>query len=1173
MKNAGFYLPALQQGVVVFDGGMGTQIQARDLTADDYGGGALEGAVDYLSLTRPDVIEEIHRSYLDAGAQAVETNSFQATAMRLEEWRRPDGGNLAEFVTDINVAAAANARRACDDYEAADGIPRFVIGSIGPTGMLPGTDDPKLSGITFDELAEQIRTQAKGLMTGGADVLLIETQQDILETRAAIYGIRLAFEDMGTSVPIQAQVALDQTGRMLLGTDVGAVVTILEGMGVDVIGTNCSVGPEHLREPVAYMCAHSTKPISVVPNAGLPRNVGGVAHYDLDPDGMAKQIAAMVADFGPNVVGGCCGSTPDHIRAIVDALKDVTPHKRPVVPNTPRIASAMRTVDIGQEPRPTIVGERVNTQGSRKIKEMILADDYTGALSVAREQVEFGAHVLDVCVALTERVDEADQIAILTKKLAMGVEAPLMIDSTEADAVEAALAAYPGRAIVNSINMENGRVKIDQVVPIIKKHGAAVVALTIDDVIGMAKTGEEKLGIATKIHDIVCGEYGLDPGSLIFDALTFTLATGEEEYRFSGAATIEGIRLIKQHLPGVFTSLGVSNVSFGLGSAARATLNSVFLTRAVDAGLDLAMINPTHIRPMGEIPADEVEMADDLFFGRREDALARLIQKYEGVEAQEAPDPTARFKDMPPDEVIFERILHRVPEGVQTDIDASLDQRGGRTNDPAIELLNTVLLPAMKEVGDRFGRGELILPYVLQSAEVMKKSVAYLEQFLDQVEGYTKGTVVLATVYGDVHDIGKNLVGTILKNNGYTVHDLGRQVPVTAIIDAAEEHNADVIGVSALLVSTSKQMPLLVQELAARGRDYPVLIGGAAINKQFGWRTLMLENGDPYGPGVFYCKDAFDGLDTVDRLQDPDDRPVFVQERLDQARDAATKATEVASRPRPTAEPVVIDEAPVPEPPFWGPRRVEDFDLDEMFARMDERSLYKMSWGGRGQDDAEYERIVRDEFLPRRTAMEKSSIADGWIVPRGTYGYFPANRDGNDVVVFDPDTGEETARFDFPRQDEGRLLCLADYLRPIESGVRDVIALQAVTVGQEATEYLDRLQAEEEYTEAYFAHGLAVEAAEGMADLVHARIKRELGLGSDQGRRYSWGYPACPDVEQHADVLRLLAPFPHEMGMDLTSAFQLTPEQSTAAIIMHHPQATYFSARRRNRLPEDAPTG
>ncbi len=1170
MKNAGLYLPALREGVVVFDGGLGTQIQARDLTADDYGGGALEGAVDYLSITRPDVLEEIHRSYLEAGSQAVETNSFQATAIRLEEWQRPDGGNLAEFVTEINVAAAGVARKACDEFEAADGIPRFVIGSIGPTGMLPGTDDPKLSGITFDELANQIRTQAKGLMQGGADVLLIETQQDILETRAAIHGIRLAFDDMGTSVPIQAQVALDQTGRMLLGTDVGAVVTILEAMGVDVIGTNCSVGPEHLREPVSYMCSHSAKPISVVPNAGLPRNVGGVAHYDLGPDDMAKQIAAMVRDFGPNVVGGCCGSTPDHIRAIVAALKDVTPHKHPATDSAPRVASAMRGVDLGQEPRPTIVGERVNTQGSRKIKEMILADDYDGVLAVAREQVEFGAHVLDVCVALTERTDEAEQLGILTKKLAMGVEAPLMIDSTEADAVEAALSAYPGRAIVNSINMENGRVKIDQVVPIVKKHGAAVVALTIDDEIGMAKTPEAKLGVARKIHDIVVGEYGLPPESLIFDALTFTLATGEDEYRESGKATIEGIRLIKENLPGVYTSLGVSNVSFGLAPPARATLNSVFLARAVEAGLDLAMINPTHNRPLGEIPADEIELADDLIFARRDDALPRFIAKYEGVEEQEAPDPAARFEGLPPDEIIFERILHRVPEGVEADIDDALDQRGGRTNDPAIAVLNEVLLPAMKEVGDRFGRGELILPYVLQSAEVMKKSVAHIEQFLDQVEGYTKGTVIMATVYGDVHDIGKNLVGTILKNNGYTVHDLGRQVPVTAIIDAAEEHNADVIGVSALLVSTSKQMPLLVQELAARGMDYPVLIGGAAINRQFGRRTLFLEDGEPYAGGVFYCKDAFDGLAAVDRLQDPDDRPVFRQEQLDEARESEEKVTEAKARPRPAAEPVVLEDAPVPEPPFWGAVRVTDFDLDEMFARMDEKSLYKMSWGGRGQDDAEFQRIVREEFEPRRRDMEKRSIADGWIVPRATYGYFPAGRDGDAVVIFDPGTGDEAARFEFPRQDEGRLLCLADYLRPVDGGVRDVIALQAVTVGQEATEYLDRLQAEEEYTEAYFAHGLAVEAAEGMADLVHARIKRELGLGTDQGRRYSWGYPACPDIEQHVDVLRLLAPHPEEMGMGLTSAFQLTPEQSTAAIIMHHPQATYFSARRRNRLPESA---
>jgi len=1171
VKNSDLYLPALRDGIVIFDGGMGTQIQARDLTAADYGGGALEGAVDHLSLTRPDVIEEIHRSYLDAGAQAVETNSFQATAMRLAEWRRPDGGTLAEYVTDINRAAAATARRACDDYQAADGRPRFVAGSIGPTGMLPGTDDPKLSGITFDELAEEIRVQARGLMEGGADLLLIETQQDILETRAAIHGCRLAFGDIGRGVPIQAQVALDQTGRMLLGTDIGAVLTILSGMGADVVGTNCSVGPEHLREPVGYLCGHSRLPVSVIPNAGLPRNVGGVAHYDLDPDGMAKQISAMVADFGPNVVGGCCGSTPDHIRAIVEALKDVTPHARPTPTNTPRVASAMRAVDIGQEPRPTIVGERVNTQGSRKVKEMILADDYDGALAVAREQVTFGAHVLDVCLALTERTDEAQQMAILAKKLAMGVEAPLMIDSTEADAVEAALASYPGRAIVNSINMENGRKRIESIVPIVKKHGAAVVALTIDDEIGMAKTGEQKLQIARKIHDIVVGEYGLPPESLIFDALTFTLATGEEEYRHSGAATIEGIRLIKENLPGVWTSLGVSNVSFGLSPPARATLNSVFLARAVDAGLDLAMINPSHIRPLGEIPADEIVLSDDLIFARTDDALPRFITKYEGAEALEAPDPAARFEGMNPDERIFERILHRVPEGAEDDVDAALDARGARANDEAIEVLNTVLLPAMKEVGDRFGRGELILPYVLQSAEVMKKSVSHLEGYLDQVEGYTKGTVVLATVYGDVHDIGKNLVGTIMKNNGYTVHDLGRQVPVTTIIDASLEHGADAIGVSALLVSTSKQMPLLVQELAARGLDYPVLIGGAAINRQFGRRIMFMEDGEPYAPGVFYCKDAFDGLAAVDRLSDPADRILFAEERLTEAREASEKAAQAPSTPRPMAAPAVIDEAPVPVPPFWGVRRIEDADPVEIFARMDERSLYKMSWGGRGMSEEDFQRLLDDDFLPRRAAMEQASIADGWIVPRAVYGYFPAGRDGDAIVVFDPDTDDETARFDFPRQEEGRLLCLADYLRPVDSGVHDVLALQLVTMGQEATEHLDRLQAAEQYSEAFFAHGLAVEAADGLADLVHARIKRELGLGGDQGRRFSWGYPACPDIEQHRDVLRLLAPIPEQMGVDLTSACQLVPEQSTAALIIHHPQATYFSARRRNRLPDREP--
>ncbi|MDX6644800.1 MAG: 5-methyltetrahydrofolate--homocysteine methyltransferase [Miltoncostaeaceae bacterium] len=1168
MRNADAYLRALREGTVIFDGAMGTQIQAAGLTAADFGGGDLEGANDYLSLTRPELIEGIHRAYLEAGAQAVETNSFQATHIRLQEWRRPDGGTLGEVVLEINRAAAQIARRACDDYERADGRPRFVAGSIGPSGMLPGTDDPKLSAVGFDALAEEFRVQAGALMEGGVDLLLIETQQDILETRAAIHGCRLAFADLGRRVPIQAQVALDQTGRMLLGTDIGAVMVILQGMGADVIGANCSVGPEHLREPVGYLCERARVPIAVIPNAGLPRNVGGVAHYDLGPDAMASQLAALVADFGPNAIGGCCGSTPDHIRALVELLGRTTARHRPAPAREPMVASAMRSVALDQEPRPLIVGERVNTQGSRRVKELVLADDYDGVLAVAREQVDFGAHVLDVCMALTERADEPDQMAHIVKKLAMGVEAPLMIDSTEPDAVEAALATYPGRAIVNSINMENGRERIERVVPLVRRHGAAVVALTIDEA-GMAQTADEKLRVARKIHDIVVGEYGLAPEDLIFDALTFTLATGGDEYRHSAVETIEGIRKIKAELPGVYTSLGVSNVSFGLEPAARATINSVFLGHAVEAGLDLAMVNPAHIRPLAEIPADERTLAEDLIFDRRPDALARLISHFEGTENAPVRDASTRFDGLSADERIFQRILQRVPEGAEDDIDTALDERGARANDEAIAVLNGVLLPAMKEVGDRFGRGELILPYVLQSAEVMKRSVAHLEQYLDQVEGYTKGTVVLATVYGDVHDIGKNLVGTILKNNGYTVVDLGRQVPLNVIIDAAVEHGADAIGASALLVSTSRQMPLLVRELDARGHAFPVLFGGAAINRAFGRRTLFLEDGEPYGPGVFYCKDAFEGLGVVDQLRDPELAEALRATRLAEAVTARDRPPPTAQPDRPQAERVVLDRAAVPAAPFLGVRRVEGIDPAEMFARMDEKSLYRLSWGGKGVHGEEFERLVAEEFLPMRERLQREALADGWIVPRACYGYFPAASDGDDLVVFDPASGEERARFPFPRQPEGRRLCIADYFRPVADGERDVVAFQLVTVGREATAHLDRLQQEDRYTDAYFAHGLAVEAAEGLADLVHARIRAELGLGIDQGRRYSWGYPACPDLEQHELVLGLLAPEAEELGVELTAAWQFMPEQTTAAIVAHHPQATYFSARRGNRAAED----
>src|SRR5437773_1742394 len=661
---------------------------------------------------------------------------------------------------------------------------------------------------------------------------------------------------------------------MLLGTDIASAMTTLEALKVDVIGLNCSTGPEHMREPVRYLSEHATLPLSVIPNAGLPLNTGvGEAVYPLEPEPMATALSEFVKDFGVRIVGGCGGTTPAHLSAVVTAVRAAEAEAKPGHPShVPRVSSAMRAITLHQDPPPLLVGERVNSQGSRKVKRLLLADDYEGILEVARDQVDSGAHVLDVCVALTERADEAEQMSKVVKLLSMSVETPLVIDSTEANVIEAALEHIPGRGIVNSINMENGRKRIDAVVPLVKKHGAAVIALTTDE-IGMAKTRERKLEIAKKIYDIVVGEYGLSPEDIIYDALTFTLATGDAEWIESGKETIEGIRLIKRELPGVSTILGVSNVSFGLTPDARGVLNSVFLHHCVQAGLDAAIVNPAHIRPYAEISSQERELADDLVFNKRPEALQRFIEYFastgEAASAAqvEKEDPTA---GMTAEQKIHWMILHRKKEGIEEQLDAA-----GVRKDP-VRVLNDVLLPAMKEVGDKFGAGELILPFVLQSAEVMKKAVRHLEQFLAKAEGFTKGKVVLPTVYGDVHDIGKSLVNTILSNNGFTVFDLGKQVPANVIIDKAVEVKADAIGLSALLVSTSKQMPLIVNELARRKLDFPVLIGGAAINRKFGRRILFTESGQPYEPGVFYCKDAFEGLDAVQKLTDPNERGDFV---------------------------------------------------------------------------------------------------------------------------------------------------------------------------------------------------------------------------------------------------------------------------------------------------------
>ncbi len=1165
------FLDAIEDHIVIFDGAMGTSIQQYNLTAEDFGGGILDGCNDHLVLTRPDVIEAIHASFLAAGAEAVETDTFRGNRLTLSEY------GIGDKVLELNRAAARIARKVCDRFEQETGIPRFVAGSIGPSGKLPSGNDPDLSNITFDELTDIFYEQAQGLVEGGADLLLIETSQDILEVKAAVVGINHYFADSGQRIPLQVQVTLDVSGRMLFGTEVDSALATLEALPIDVIGLNCSTGPEHMRQPIQYLVEHSTLPISVLPNAGLPINVDGEAVYPMQPDPFSQMVSEF-SRWGVNVVGGCCGTRTEHIARLYEAV-----HGQPVAEtiasgggkvrrptdrqpdHIPQASSNMKATALLQNPGPTLIGERVNSQGSRKIKRLLLADDYDSILEVAQGQVDGGAHMLDVCVAMTERDDERAQMTALVKKLAMAVEVPLIFDTTEAEVAEAALAIYPGRGIINGNNLENGRERIDQVMPIARKYGAGVLSMTIDED-GMAHDREKKFEIAERITTIATREYGLAPEDLIFDTLTFPLTTGQEELRNDAIETIAAIRMIKENLPGVYTCLGVSNVSFGVQKAARGVLNSVFLYHAVQAGLDMAIVNPVHITPYAEIPQEQRKLAEDLIFNSDPDALPRFIQYFEEhdveLTGQEIADPTA---DMTSEQALRWQIVHRKKEGVEALIDDCL------TRQDAVGVLNNVLLPAMKEVGDRFGAGELILPFVLQSAEVMKKSVAYLEQFMEKVEGSTKGTVVLATVYGDVHDIGKNLVKTILSNNGYTVHDLGKQVPANTIIDAAVEHNADAIGLSALLVSTSKQMPLIVNELARRGLKYPVLIGGAAINRKFGRRILFRDDsGEPYEPGVFYCKDAFEGLAVVEKLTDPDQRMAFVSEIIDEAHAEMGKPARRQRPDRPGRKSGVGPAAWIPAPPFWGPRTIREMPLEIVFQHIHKPELYRLSWGAKNTQGAEWE-TLQAEFEQRLARMQREALQKHTLKPQAVYGYFPVNSDGDDLVVWDwrpfAAAGDdlsnvervEVARFSFPRQDRGEYLCLSDYYAPVDGGKVDVAVLQVVTAGEPATAEFDRIQNADNYSEAYFFHGLAVQTAEATATYVHEHVRRELDLDTGQGKRYSWGYPACPDLQDHEVVFKLLPAVTEELGMTLTASYQLVPEQSTAAIIMHHPDAKYYS--------------
>ncbi len=1165
------YLDAIADHVVIFDGAMGTSIQAYDLNKFDFGGQQYQDCIDYLVITRPDIIREIHQSFLRAGAEAIETNTFRANRRTLAEH------GLGARTLEINRAAARIARDACDQAEAETGIARFVAGSMGPSGMLPSGEDPELSDITFDELADLFGEQARGLIEGGADLLLLETGQDILEVKAAVHGIQRAFADGGRRIPLQAQITLDVSGRMLFGTDIAGALATLEALPIDLLGLNCSTGPEYMRQPIQYLVERSPFPISVLPNAGLPINVDGEAVYPMKPGPFSEMVSEFTR-WGVNAVGGCCGTTPEHIARLYQAVHGHShqearagqknrraPLKREIM-RAPQASSGMTATRMLQNPGPTLIGERVNSQGSRVVKRLLLEDDYDRIVEIAVGQVERGAHMLDVCVALTERDDEQAQMEKLVKKLSLAVEVPLIIDTTEADVAEAALALYPGRGIVNGNNLENGRERIDQILPIAVKHGAAVLSMTIDEA-GMAHSREKKLEIAQRISDIAISEYGMSREDLIFDTLTFPLTTGQEELREDAVETIEGIRLIKERVPGVMTALGVSNVSFGVSPAARGVLNSVFLYHAVKAGLDMAIVNPAHITPYFEIPDEQRKVAEDLIFNSDADALPRFIQYFEQNEVQiagaEDIDPTA---DMTSEEALHWQIVHRKKEGVEALIDDVLSRMD------AVAALNTVLLPAMKEVGDKFGAGELILPFVLGSAEVMKKSVAYLEGFMEKIEGVSKGVVVLATVYGDVHDIGKNLVKTILSNNGYTVHDLGKQVPANTIIEAAQEYKADAIGLSALLVSTSKQMPLIVNELARRDLRIPVLVGGAAINRRFGRRILFLdESQEPYDAGVFYCKDAFEGLAVVDQLLDAERHEQFLDEVIDEAYAEVERAPRRRRTRKASQQKTVPDAPDIPSPPFWGSRVVQSMPLEIVLQHLHKPELYRLSWGAKNTQGADWQRLEA-EFDARLLRMGLAAKRLKTLQPQAVYAYLPANSDGVDLIVWDAaayaETGDkrEAARFSFPRQPDGERLCISDYFASVESALTDLLVLQTVTVGAAASEEFARLEAEDEYSEAYYFHGLAVQAAEATANYLTHIVQGQLGIPAGRGKRYSWGYPACPELADHEIVLRLLPQLTSELGMSLTASWQWLPEQSTAALFTHHPAAKYYSVGNLDRV-------
>ncbi len=1134
---------------------MGTMLQASAATLDDFDGH--EGCNEILNVTRPDIVSSVHEAYLDAGVDCVTTNTFGANLSNLGEY------GITARIGELSEAGARIARAAADQWSTPE-RPRWVLGSVGP-----GTKLPTLGHVRFAELRDAYRRNAEGLLRGGVDAVVVETCQDLLQAKAAIIGTRRAIAAAGLQIPLIAQVTIETTGSMLLGSEIGAALTALEPLGISLIGLNCATGPGEMSEHLRYLAGHSRIPLSCMPNAGLPVLAADGARYPLTPDQLADAHEMFTAEFGLALAGGCCGTTPEHMAAVVERVRGREVAGRRPRPE-PGVASLYQHVPFRQDTSFLAIGERTNANGSKAFREALIAGRYDDCVEIARAQTRDGAHLLDLCVDYVGRSGTADMIEVASR-LATAATLPLMLDSTEPEVIQAGLELLAGRAVVNSVNYEDGDgpgSRIARVMPLVAEHGAAVVALTIDEQ-GQARSAEWKLAVATRLIEDLTENWGMRTSDIIVDCLTFPIATGQEETRRDAIETIEAIRQVKQRYPEVQTTLGVSNVSFGLNPAARSVLNSVFLDECVRAGLDSAIVHASRIMPIARIPDDQLQAALDLIYDRRRegyDPLTRLLELFDGVDAAAVKaSRAAELAGLP----LWERLKRRIIDGERVGLEADLDE--ALTQRPALEIVNDVLLDGMKTVGELFGAGQMQLPFVLQSAEVMKNAVAYLEPYMERSADGGKGRIVLATVRGDVHDIGKNLVDIILTNNGYEVINTGIKQPVSAIVDAATENDVDVIGMSGLLVKSTVVMRDNLAELNARGlaSRWPVLLGGAALTRAYVEQDLAAV----FDGEVRYARDAFEGLRLMDAFMAVKRGEAGAQ--LPAVRERRVKSGARLTITEPEAMPRRSDVAadnPVPAPPFLGDRIVKGTPLAEYAAFLDERATFMGQWGlkpSRGKDGPSYQDLVETEGRPRLRMWMDRVQTEGLLEAGVVYGYFPAVSDGDDLVVLDS-AGAERERFTFPRQRHDRHLCLADFFRPRESGETDVVGFQLVTVGSKISEATAELFAKNAYREYLELHGLSVQLTEALAEYWHGRVRAETGLaGFDppdldgilkvdyRGCRYSFGYPACPNLEDRAKVVRLLAP--ERIGVTLSEEFQLAPEQSTDALIAFHPEARYFS--------------